>query len=82
MPTESEKFTLFAGCTFKRAMDCVTRVLCWSLMFTDALTLVEDDCAVFGWLGCCAVLVLVLLVPALGACCAWLFVAGGLLVWA
>jgi hypothetical protein len=26
-----------------------SRVRCWSLMFTDALTLVEEDCAVFGW---------------------------------
>jgi hypothetical protein len=50
-------------------------------MFTDALTLVDDDCAVFGCLdgaGCCAVLVfdwagcavLVLAFPVFGVCCA------------
>jgi hypothetical protein len=61
-------------------------------MFTDALTLVDEDCAVFGcfdWAGCCAVLVfdwagccavLGLAVPLFGVCCAWLL-AGGL-VWA
>jgi hypothetical protein len=50
-------------------------------MLTDALTLVDEDCAVFGcfdWAGCCAVVfegagccavVLVLAAP-LGACCA------------
>jgi hypothetical protein len=50
-------------------------------MFTDALTLVEEDCAVFGWFvwaGCCA-LVLVFGVP-LGVCWAWLFAGAGLLV--
>jgi hypothetical protein len=53
-------------------------------MFTDALTLVDDDWVLFGWFdgaGCCAV-VLLLAVPLLGFCCAWLLVAGGLLVWA
>jgi len=41
-------------------------------MFTDALTLVDEDCAVFGWFdwaGCCAV-VLVFAVPVFGVCCA------------
>jgi hypothetical protein len=62
-------------------------------MFTDVLTLVEEDCAVLGWFdlaGCCAVLVFAdpLLFGAccawllFGACWAWLFAAGGLLVWA
>jgi hypothetical protein len=49
-----------SGCTFSREIDWVTRVRCWSLILTDALTLVDEDCAVFeGWLvdcvGCCAV---------------------------
>jgi hypothetical protein len=53
-------------------------------MFTDALTLVDDGWALFGWLdgaGCCAV-VLLLAVPLLRFCCAWLLLAGGLVVWA
>jgi hypothetical protein len=42
---------LFKGFTFKWANDCDSRVRCWSLMFTDALTLVDEDSALFGWFG-------------------------------
>ena len=48
------------------------------MMFAEALVEVEADCAVFDWLGCCAVV----LVLEFGACCAWLLAGGGLLVWA
>lgn len=38
VPTANEKFTLSIGCTFNRVIDSVTRVRCWSVMFTEALT--------------------------------------------
>jgi hypothetical protein len=49
-------------------------------MFTDAFTLVDEDCAAFGWFdwaGCCAV---VFAFPVFGVCCAWLLAGAGLLV--
>jgi hypothetical protein len=54
-------------------------------MFTDALTSVDEDCAVAGWFdraGCCAALlfVLVFALPLFGVCCAWLAAGGGLLL--
>ncbi|MEY9595559.1 hypothetical protein ABIF74_000249, partial [Bradyrhizobium japonicum] len=50
MPTDSEKFTLVSGCTFWCEIDALMRVRCWSLMFTDAFTLVFDErSAVFCW---------------------------------
>jgi hypothetical protein len=50
-------------------------------MLTDALTLVDEDCAAAGWFdraGCCAALVFAL--PLFGVCCAWLAAGGGLLL--
>lgn len=45
-PPVKEKFTLLKGCTFSRVIDWATRVR-WSLMWTEALTFVDDDCALF-----------------------------------
>jgi hypothetical protein len=59
VPTDSEKFTLMSGCTFRCEIDVLMRVRCLSLLFTGAFTLVFDErSAVFCWLlGCWAVLV-------------------------
>jgi hypothetical protein len=48
---------LVSGRASTRASDALIRVRCWSLMLTEALTLVPEDCAAWGCvLGCCAVL--------------------------
>jgi hypothetical protein len=64
---------LVSGRASTRASDALILVRCWSLMLTEALTLVPEDCAAWGCaFGCCAVL------PAFGVLgvCAWLVLAG------
>ena len=94
MPTVREKLTLLRGCTLSREIDWVTRVRCWSLILTEALTLVDCDCALLFVEGACAALLegdcAVLLVvvgcaaalapPLVGACIWPPAVAGGVLV--
>src|ERR1700712_3179755 len=57
VPTVNAKFTLFSGWTFSRVIDSDTLVRCWSLMLTEAFTLVDEDCAAFVADDGCAVFV-------------------------